>query len=78
MNQEALDSAYEAARSWALHPVGRPPPPWARMVRSGLASWMPQWQPEARTAAPQESLEKRADCSGLLTLVAAMIAEVCQ
>lgn len=78
MNRKALEPAYEAARSWALQPISRPPPGWAQMERSGLAIWMRERRPEARTAAPQESLEKRSDCSGLLTLVAAMIAEVCQ
>jgi hypothetical protein len=78
MNRSELEPAYEAVRSWALHPVSHPPPGWVHMVRSGLASWMRERRPEARMAAPQESLEKRSDCSGLLTLVAAMIAEVCQ
>ena len=72
------EPAYEAARSWALHPVSHPPPGWAHLVRYGLASWMREKQPEARLAAPQEALLKKSDCSGLLTIVAAMIAEVCQ
>lgn len=78
MNGKALEPAYEAARSWALHPISRPPPGWAHMLRSGLASWMQERQPEACQPAPQPALIKRPDCSGLLTIVAAMIAEVCQ
>ena len=78
MNQKALEPAYEAARSWALQPVGRPPPGWAHMVRSGLAIWMQERQPAERLAAPEVALDPRPDCSGLLTIVAAMIGEVCQ
>jgi hypothetical protein len=77
MNWEALESAYEATRSWALHPVGRPPPGWAQMVRSGLATWMRERQPEVSLAAPEAFLKTPA-CSPLLIIVAAMIAEVCQ
>jgi hypothetical protein len=73
-----LEPAYEAARSWVLQPVSHPPPGWAHMVRSGLASWMRERQLSARHTASEESLLKRSDCSGLLTIVAAMIAEVCQ
>lgn len=78
MNREALEPAYEAARSWALQPVGRPPPGWAGMVRYGLATWMRERQPEGSLAAPEVTFLKRPECSGLLTIVAAMIAEVCQ
>jgi hypothetical protein len=73
-----LEPAYEAARLWALHPVGRPPPGWAHMVRYGLASWSRERRSPVRDVAPQESLLKRSDCSPLLIIVAAMIAEVCQ
>jgi hypothetical protein len=72
-----LEPAYEAARSWALSPVSHPPPGWAHIVRHGLATWMRERQPSAPQA-PQEAILKRCDCSGLLTIVAAMIAEVCQ
>ncbi len=78
MNREALEPAYEAARSWALQPVGRPPPGWAHMVRHGLATWMRERQPAASLAAPEVAFLKRSDYSPLLTIVAAMIAEVCQ
>jgi len=73
-----LEPAYEAARSWALQPISHPPPGWAHMVRHGLATWMRERQPSALHAAPQEALLKRSDCSGLLIIVAAMIAELCQ
>jgi hypothetical protein len=72
-----LEPAYEAARWWAVQPVSHPPPGWVHIVRRGLATWMHEWRPATRQAAPQETLLKRSDHSGLLTLVAAMIAEVC-
>ena len=72
------EPAYEAARSWALQPVSHPPPGWAPIVRHGLATWVRERPPETRTLAPQETFLNRSDCSGLLTIVAAMIAEVCQ
>ena len=78
MNRKELEPAYEAARSWALQPVSHPPPGWAHMVRSGLATWMRERQPSARLPMPPEALLKKSDCSGLLTIVAAMIGEVCQ
>lgn len=78
MNWKALEPAYEAARSWTLHPVGRPPPGWAHMVRHGLATWMQERQPMGSLAAPEVALIPQPTCSGLLTIVAAMIAEVCQ
>jgi hypothetical protein len=78
MNNSELEPAYEAARSWALQPVGRPPPRWAQMVRYGLAIWMRERPPAVSLAASEVALPKRSNCSGLLTIVAAMIAEVCQ
>jgi hypothetical protein len=77
MNRNALEPAYEAARSWALQPISRPPPGWAHMVCSGLANWMRERQLETRLAAPEGARDPRPDGSGLLTILAAMIAEVC-
>jgi hypothetical protein len=39
---------------------------------------MRERQPEGSLAWPEVALLKHSDCSGLLTIVAAMIAEVCQ
>jgi hypothetical protein len=78
MNWKALEGAYEAARSWALQPISRPPPGWAHMVRYGLAIWMRERQPAVNLAVSGVALPKKSDGSGLLTIVAAMIAEVCQ
>ena len=78
MNRSELEPAYEAVRAWALQPVSHPPPGWVQMVRYGLATWMRERQPLVRQAAPPEALLKRSDGSGLFTIVAAMIAEVCQ
>jgi hypothetical protein len=77
MNGKALEPAYEAARSWALQPISRPPPAWAHIVRSGLAIWMRERPSEGSLVSPDIALIKRLDGSGLLTIVAAMIAEVC-
>jgi len=77
MNRKALEPAYEAARSWVLQPVGRPPPGWAHMLRSGLATWLQERQEASSLAAPEVALDPRPNSSGLLTIVAAMIAEVC-
>lgn len=76
MRESEREMRYEAARSWSIQPVSHPPPGWAQIVRWGLAAWM-QAAPPLSTGvvcSPQASL----DVSPLLTLVAAMIAEVCQ
>ena len=69
---------YEACREWALHPWLPRPPGVAHIVRGGLITWVRQLpQPPA---SPPVGL-RSADLPGaplLLTLVAAMIAEVCQ
>lgn len=78
MQISGLDPAYEAARRWALQPVSHPPPGWAQMVRDGLAAWMRGRRHPPAASQPQESLLKKPDGSPLLTIVAAMIAEVCQ
>jgi hypothetical protein len=72
-----LEPAYEAARSWALQPVGRPPPGWAQMVRTSIATWVRE---EHRPTVPPAltSQPVHLSVSPLLTIVAAMIAEVCQ
>ncbi len=71
------EPAYEAARSWALQPAGRPPPGWAHMVRTGIATWVRE---EHRPTVPPAltSQPVHLSVSPLLTIVAAMIAEVCQ
>ena len=77
MKISALEPAYEAARTWALHPVSHPPPGWAQILRRGVATWMRETHPAMQS--PQ-SLPQPAGLgvSPLLTMVAAMIAEVCQ
>ena len=77
MKMLALEPAYEAARTWAMHPIAHPPPAWAHIVRRGMATWMQQTPPERETPKPF-SQRAHLDSSKLLTLVAAMIAEVCQ
>jgi hypothetical protein len=72
-----LEPTYEAARSWALHPVSHPPAGWAHIVRHGVFAWMRGWQPSAPLPS-EAAVLKTSDCSGLLSILAAMIAEVCQ
>jgi hypothetical protein len=72
-----LELTYEAARTWALHPISHPPSGWAQIVRAGSAAWM-RGRQQMDTSQPQEALLKRPDYAPLLTIVAAMIAEVCQ
>ncbi|HKF36404.1 MAG TPA: hypothetical protein VKB35_05840 [Ktedonobacteraceae bacterium] len=77
MKLPALEGAYEAARTWAVRPISHPPPGWAHIVRYGMASWMRHTLPEME--APKLRPEPaHLEVSPLLTLVAAMIAEVCQ
>ena len=77
MKNAGLEPVYETARTWALHPVGRTPPGWAQIVRRGMATWLRETHPvlEAPQSLPQPA---RLSVSPLLTIVAAMIAEVCQ
>lgn len=71
------EPAYEAARSWALQPVSHPPPGWAQMVRTGIATWVrEEHQPTVPPALTSQPVHL--SVSPLLTIVAAMIAEVCQ
>ena len=77
MKMLALEPAYEAARTWAARPISHPPTGWAYIVRHGMASWMQQTPPEMESPKPF-SQHAHLDSSKLLTLVAAMIAEVCQ
>lgn len=77
MKVPILEPVYEAARTWAVHPIAHPPPAWVHLVRRGIASWMREMPPgmESPKSLPQPA---RLDVSPLLTIVAAMIAEVCQ
>ena len=71
------EPAYEAARSWALQPVSHPPPGWAQMVRTGIATWVrEEHRPTVSPALTSQPVHL--SVSPLLTIVAAMIAEVCQ
>ncbi|HET8852662.1 MAG TPA: hypothetical protein VFN02_09050 [Ktedonobacteraceae bacterium] len=77
MKISGLEPRYEAARTWALHPVSHPPLGWAQLLRSGIATWVHQTHPPmASSSSSQEPAHLRV--SPLLTIVAAMIAEVGQ
>jgi hypothetical protein len=76
MKNSGVEPAYEAARAWALHPVSHPPPGWAQILRHGIASWMRETHPAM--ASPSLSQEPaRLSLSPLLTIVAALITQVC-
>jgi hypothetical protein len=77
MKGPRLEPVYEEARTWAVHPISHPPPGWAHIVRRGIATWMRETPAGMETpkSLPQPA---RLDVSPLLTIVAAMIAEVCQ
>lgn len=79
MNHSWMEPAYEAARTWALQPTSRPPAGWAQIVRRGIAHLAVQGLPAAPIPLSPEptSLPSSPD-AGLLTVLTAMIAEVCQ
>jgi hypothetical protein len=76
MKKPDLETRYETARSWSVQPVSHPPPGWAQIVRWGLAAWI-QAAPALCPGAAFSPQASSIDVSPLLTLVAAMIAEVC-
>jgi hypothetical protein len=77
MNSSGLEPAYEATRTWALHPVSHPPPGWAQILRGAMISWMRE-RPALMGSASLAHEPARLSSSPLLMLVAAMIAEGCQ
>jgi len=70
------EPTYEAARTWALHPRSHPPSGWAQLLRGGIASWMHETPVPTVSSSPSRE-PVHLEVSPLLTLVAAMIAEVC-
>ena len=78
MKRSWMEPAYEAARTWALQPISHPPAGWATIVRHGIASFAVQGLPQPPTTPSPGSAQTLRPESGLLTIVAAMIAEVCQ
>ena len=77
MRMTWLELAYEAARTWAVQPISHPPPGWAQIVRCGVAAWICA-APRSLAVPLPESHQAPVNVSPLLTLVAAMITEVCQ
>lgn len=77
MTLSGQEAAYEAARMWALSPISHPPPGWAQILRGGLTTWVRE---KHAPMGPASLLPQPAHLtvSPLLTMVAAMIAEVCQ
>jgi hypothetical protein len=70
--------AYEVCREWALHPWLPRPPGVAHLVRGGIITWVRQTQPPLGPP-PLEMGAPDPACPvapALLTLMAAMIAEV--
>ena len=78
MKHSWMEPAYEGTRTWALQPISHPPAGWAQIVRRGIASLAVQGLPEVPTTHAVGPAQTPAPSSGLLTIVAAMIAEVCQ
>jgi hypothetical protein len=76
MKNSELEGRYEAARTWALHPVSHPPSGWAQLVRRGTASWVQETPGPLASSCLSRALA-HLEVAPLLTLVAAMIAEVC-
>jgi hypothetical protein len=77
MKRSWMEPAYEAARTWALQPISHPPAGWAQIVRRGIASLAVQGLPHPPTIPSPRPAQTSSPESGLLTSVAAMIAEVC-
>ncbi len=71
-----MEPAYEAARTWALQPVSHPPAGWAQISRQGIATWVRETHPPMAAPKPSQEPAHR-NLSPLLTIVAAMITEVC-
>jgi hypothetical protein len=78
MNPSWMEPAYEAARTWALQPSSRPPAGWAQIGRRGIANLAVQGLPEAPLTLSPDLRHPSSPASGLLTVLPAMIAEVCQ
>lgn len=77
MKNAGLEPVYETARTWALHPIGRTPQGWVQIVRRGMAIWLRETHPVLQSPQPLQE-PARLSVSPLLTIVAAMIGEVCQ
>jgi hypothetical protein len=73
-----MEPAYEGARTWALQPISHPPGGWALIVRRGIASMPLQGVPEPLTLSASTAGSASGQEYGLLAIVAAMIAQVCQ
>ena len=78
MNRSWMEPTYEAARTWALQPISHPPAGWAQIVRRGVVSLAVQGLSHLPTTPLPAPTQTKMQASGLLTIVAAMIAEVCQ
>ena len=77
MKISGLELTYEAARTWALHPVSHPPSGLAQLLCGGIATWVQETPAPMASSSPSPE-SAHLGVSPLLTLVAAMIAEVCQ
>ena len=72
--------AYEACREWALHPWLPRPAGVVHLVRGGIITWLRQTQPLPVVSSCEPDATHAAPClsTPLSTIVAAMVAEVCQ
>jgi hypothetical protein len=78
MKHSWMEPTYEAARTWALQPIAHPPTGWAQIVHRGIASLAVQGLPQSPATPLPKSAQTSSPESGLLTILAAMIAEVSQ
>lgn len=78
MKHSWMEPTYETARTWALQPIAHPPTGWAQIVRRGIASLAVQGLPQPPTTPLPQPVQTSRPESGLLTILAAMIAEVSQ
>jgi hypothetical protein len=78
MKRSWMEPTYEAARTWAVQPISHPPAGWAHIVRRGIASMPVLAQHQSHASLSPAAGEAFRSELGLLTIVAAMIAEVCQ
>jgi hypothetical protein len=80
MKTSWIEPAYEPLRIWALHPSPTRPPGVAQILRGGIITWLRQTQPLPVVSSCEPDATHVAPClsTPLSTIVAAMIAEVCQ
>jgi hypothetical protein len=79
MKMRLIEPAYEPLRTWALHPCSVRPPGLAHLLRGGIITWLRETHPlPPPVSRSSETNTTHLFSTPLSTIVAAMIAEVCQ